>query len=233
VKSAVSIPTPAKTPEEGRRAKKQRVTRAKLLQAAYEIMSDVGVDAARIKDVTERADIGFGTFYNYFEDKDAIARSVLDCMIHDIGERIRAATAHLRDIDTVLVMGASNRLALRAAMADPIWQWWARRTDLLFDRMSKGFGPYAQDDMRAAIAAGTSALTDEEVEAAWALSAWVMVGGIHDVVVGNRPMESEAFVAHSILRLMGTSHDEAARATSTELPTYAPQDIDWDFILDG
>lgn len=217
---------------EGRRAKKQRLTRGRLLRAAYEIMSDGGVDAARIKDITERADIGFGTFYNYFEDKDAIARGVLDCMIHDIGERIRTATAHLRDVDTALVMGVANRLALRAAMSDPIWQWWAHRPDLLFDRMSKGFGPYALQDLHEAIAAGTSQLSSERASHTWALAAWIMVGGIHDVVVGERTPDSEAFVAQSILRVLGTTHEAAERATSTDLPVCASPDIDWDFTLD-
>ena len=180
---------------EGRRAQNYRATRARLLCAAYEIMSDGGVDSARVRDITDKADIGFGTFYNYFEDKDAVARSVLDCIIHDLGERIRIATAHLRGIDTALLMGTANRLVLRSAMSDPIWRWWALRPDLLFDRMSKGFGPFAIEDVRQAVEAGTSSLSVDQIDAAWALATWLMVGGIHDVAVGDRPPESETFVA--------------------------------------
>lgn len=218
---------------EGRRAKRQRVTRAALLKAAYETMSTGGIDAARIKDITEKADIGFGTFYNYFADKDAVARAVLDCMIHNIGERIRAVTLHLRDIDPALMIGVANRLALRAAMGDPIWQWWALRPDLLFDRMVKGLGPFAMDDVRDAIGAGVTALSLDEVQPAWALATWVMVGGIHDVAVGKQAPESEAFVARSIMQLLGFHLDAAERATITDLPAYGALDIDWDFVLDG
>lgn len=222
---------PAPKAPEGRRAKKHRATRSGLLRAAYEIMSRDGIDGARIKDITDLADVGFGTFYNYFEDKDAIARQVLDCLIHDLGERIREATAHLRTIDTALLMGVSNRLALRAAMADPIWQWWALRPDLLFDRISKGFGMFAMADVRLAIGTGHSYLSESQVESAWALAAWTMVGGIHDVLVGNRDPESEAFVAQSIMRLMGATNDDVQRTTATDLPPFPPPTIDWDFVL--
>jgi len=214
---------------DGRRARNYRATRARLLSAAYDVMSDGGVDSARIKDITDRADIGFGTFYNYFIDKDAVARGVLDCMIHNLGERIEVATAHLRGIDTALQIGAANRLVLRSAMSDPIWRWWALRPDLLFDRMSKGLGPFAIEDVRQSIEAGVSTLALDQIESAWALATWLMVGGIHDVVVGDRPPESETFVAYSIMRMLGSTHEAAQRATSIELPACAPRDIDWTF----
>ena len=43
--------------------------RARLLEAPYDVMAEIGVDAAKIKDITDRADVGLGTFYNYFETK--------------------------------------------------------------------------------------------------------------------------------------------------------------------
>jgi hypothetical protein len=116
-------------------------------------------------------------------------------------------------------------------MSDPIWRWWALRPDLLFDRMSKGFGPFAIEDVRQAVEAGTSSLSVDQIDAAWALATWLMVGGIHDVAVGDRPPESETFVAYSILRMLGTPHEAAQRATSTVLPTCTPQDINWTFKL--
>jgi len=216
---------------ESRRAKKQRETRIKLLEAAHSVMKDSGVDAARIADITDKADIGFGTFYNYFPDKDTLAREVLDCIIHDLGERITAVTKPLRETDMTLAMGISNRLVLRAAMADPIWRWWALRPDLLFDRMSQGVGPYALEDVGIAIKNGKSQLKEDQAEAAWALAVWVMVGGIHDLIVGSRPAESAALVAHSCMRVLGTTHEDANRVTKTELPDIRSSTIDWSFQL--
>src|ERR1044072_8155988 len=186
----------------GRLAKKRRQTRARLLEAAYHIMSDVGVNAAKTKDITDRADIGFGTFYNYFESKDQLASQVLDCLIDDFGRRNIAATRGLARKDPALVMPVSIRLVLRTVMASPLWQWRAMRPDLLADRMREGFDPFAMRDMREAARRGIFQLEDQNIPDAWALAVWMMVAGIRDVAVGNRSPDIEIFVTESVMRLM-------------------------------
>lgn len=219
----------ANAPLVGRIAKRRKATRARFLEAAYQIMSEVGVDAAKIKDITDRADVGFGTFYNYFRDKDDLAGQVLDCLIDDYGRRNVVATQGLRRRDPALVMPISMRLVIREAAQNSMWQWWAMRPDLLVDRMREGFAPFAIRDMKDVIERGLVELHIDQVESAWALANWVMVGGIHDIVVGQRPIESEAFVVNCIMRMWGFSPEEAERISCTELPLYAKPDIDWGF----
>lgn len=217
--------------EEGRNAKRRRLTRSRLLGAAYEVMSEVGVDGAKLKDITDRADIGFGTIYNYFESRDELAAQVLDCVINDLGRRNIAATRSLRDEDFALVIPVSTRLMLREAMSAPMWQWWALRPDLLATRMDKGFAPFATADMREALARGILRLDDDKIESAWTLAVWMMVGGIHDVVVGDAPKESESFVTELIMRSWGISPDIAKLVSRTELPKFPSSKIDWTFEL--
>lgn len=208
------------------------MTRAKLLEAAYLVMSAGGVDAAKIKDITDKADVGFGTFYNYFESKDELASHVLDCLINDFGRRNIIATKGLVKKDPALIMPVSIRLVLRAVMSSPLWQWWALRPDLLVDRMREGFGPFAMSDMREAVQRGIFQLDNDNIPMAWALAVWMMVAGIHDVVVGDRPPSSETFVVESIMRLMGVAAEDAKRIASTRLPTYPPPSVDWTFCLE-
>ena len=47
-------------------------TRAKLLQAAETVFASVGYHEASIVKITEEAGVGLGTFYLYFEGKQAI-----------------------------------------------------------------------------------------------------------------------------------------------------------------
>lgn len=220
-------------PGEGRNAKKRRLTRARLLEAAYEVMAEGGVDAAKIKDITDRADVGFGTFYNYFETKDELALQVLDCVINDFGQRNVLATKGMSEKDPALIMPVSIRLVLRAAIATPMWQWAALRPDLLVDRMREGFGPFGMRDMREANDRGIFKLNEEDIPAAWALAIWMMVGGIHDIVVGDRPPESETFIVKSIMRTMGVPVDVAEHISNTQLPQYPNPSIDWNFRLQG
>jgi AcrR family transcriptional regulator len=59
-------------------------TRTKLLKAALEVFSEYGVDAATIDDITERADLGKGTFYRHFGDK----REIITCLVGDAIEHL-------------------------------------------------------------------------------------------------------------------------------------------------
>lgn len=218
-------------PEEGRIARRRRITRARLLEAAYAVIADTGVAEAKIKVITDLADVGFGTFYNYFADKDVLANQVLDCVINDYGRRNVVATQGLRNEDPALVMPVSIRLVMREAAQTPMWQWWALRPDLLVDRMRDGFGAFGKRDMVDAIQRGIFHLDPENVDSAWALAVWMMVGGIHDIVVGDRPLESDVFVVEAIMRMMGVDLDVARRISSSKLPAYGEQAIDWTFEL--
>lgn len=218
-------------PIEGRVAKRRRHTRARLLKAAYEVMATVGVDAAKIKDITDLADVGFGTFYNYFETKDELANRVLDCVINDYGRRNIVATRALRKRDPALAMPVSMRLVMREAARTPMWQWWVLRPDLLFNRMRDGFAPFAKRDMQDAIDQGIFHLSSDDIDSAWTLANWMMVGGIHDIVFDQQPLESDMFVVESILRMMGMDHERARAASSSSLPKYSAPQIDWSFEL--
>jgi AcrR family transcriptional regulator len=70
-------------------------TRLQLLNAAFELISEKSYADLTIKAITERADLGYGTFYLHFQDLDDIVWAV----IHQITERVRAETeakiAHL------------------------------------------------------------------------------------------------------------------------------------------
>ncbi|WP_313805906.1 helix-turn-helix domain-containing protein [Sphingobium sp.] len=216
----------------GRLARKRRQTRAQLLEAAYRVMSEQGIDASKIKDITDLADVGFGTFYNYFESKDQLASMVLDCLINDFGRRSVEATRGLGRRDPALVIPVSIRLMLTTVIADPLWQWWALRPDLLLDRMRKGFGPFGMRDMREAVRRGICQLSEDQIPLTWDLAVWVMVGGIHDVVVGDRPPGTEKEIAAAIMRLMGVEPERALQISSTKLPAYPAPDIDWMFTLE-
>ncbi len=56
--------------------RRKQHTKRRLLDAAAETYAVMGVDGATISAITERADVGLGTFYLHFDDKDTIAASV-------------------------------------------------------------------------------------------------------------------------------------------------------------
>ncbi|MEM9609511.1 MAG: TetR/AcrR family transcriptional regulator [Actinomycetota bacterium] len=71
----MSTPAPTPTPRRGTR-KKER-TRRELLVAAIDAIAAEG-EAVTVLDVTRRAEVSNGTFYNYFADREALIDAVID-----------------------------------------------------------------------------------------------------------------------------------------------------------
>ena len=103
----------------GRRATKRTATRERLLHAARELIGEGGFDAATIADITERAEVGFGTFYGYFESKDAIVRAVIVDAVERLGEANDALTADLEDPAEVVAVAVRHTLSI--VQDDPVF----------------------------------------------------------------------------------------------------------------
>lgn len=68
----------AAKPIVNRQQKRVIRTRRKLKAAALDVFSEKGINAATVADITEKADLGKGTLYQHFEDKNQIVVSVVD-----------------------------------------------------------------------------------------------------------------------------------------------------------
>lgn len=218
--------------DSARMTRKKRATRAKLLEAAYKVMSSKGIELSTLKEITEEADVGFGTVYNYFADKDEIAAQVLDCIINDMGRRNDIATAELKDTSLALVMSTSQRLVVREALNDPMWRWWVQRPDLLVDRMRLGFGPFGIRDLRLGVEGGVYSIIGDNLDAAWNMLMWTLVGGMRDVVMGDYPAKYKNLMIESNLRVLGVPLDEAKAIANVPLPKYPEVNIDFSFLLE-
>lgn len=221
------------TAKPGRAAQKRERTRAKLLRAAYRLMSEKGVDATAIQEITEAADVGFGTFYNYFVSKDDLAAQVLDCVINNLGRRNDLITQRMKLGDPVAIVAVSVRCVAREMMTNAVWSWWVKRPDLIVERMRAGFRPFGLRDMRRAIDAGAYAIADDDLDTAWSYLIWLLAGSIKDIVDGYRPPRTERLMAEAVLRVMGVPRAEAHRMAGMKLPPYPDLDIDFSFVLDN
>ena len=67
-----------KKPEKNRVQKRAKRTRKKLKDAALDVFSEQSIDATTVEDITEKADVGKGTLYQHFEDKEEIVVTLVD-----------------------------------------------------------------------------------------------------------------------------------------------------------
>ncbi len=208
---------------------RQRQTRLRLREVAYGLMSAQGVDATTIQQITDAADIGFGTFYNYASSKEALAEEVLDCIIHNLGERNDLVTEMLGETDPVRIVANSIRVVMREMIADPVFRWSLGRLDLVVERMRVGFGPFGLRDIDRAVAAGSYSLIDGDPRYAWSQLVWLMAAAGHDIVRGVHPPAYERAAAEATLRVMGVDHAAAHAACTTDLPAAPDRPIDFAF----
>jgi AcrR family transcriptional regulator len=80
----------------GRRERTKAANRAAILEAALAVFGELGYDAASVRDVIRRTDLASGTFYNYFPDKEAILRALVEQTGDEARRRVRTARANAR-----------------------------------------------------------------------------------------------------------------------------------------
>jgi len=73
-----------------RTQKRVKRTRKKLKEAALNVFTEKSIGAATIEDITEKADLGKGTLYQHFEDKEEIVITLVEEAVEHLIERIRA-----------------------------------------------------------------------------------------------------------------------------------------------
>jgi AcrR family transcriptional regulator len=67
-------------------------TRSALTNALIGLTLEKGYDAVTVRDLSERANIGYATFFRHFSDKDALLADVLEGTLNDILELIQPVT---------------------------------------------------------------------------------------------------------------------------------------------
>ena len=73
-----------------RSQKKAKRTRRKLKNAALDAFSEKSIGAVTIEEITEKADVGKGTLYQYFDDKEEIVVILIEEAVRHLIEHIRS-----------------------------------------------------------------------------------------------------------------------------------------------
>jgi AcrR family transcriptional regulator len=198
----------------GRQQRRREETRSKLIAAAKALFARQGVDNTRINEITEEADVGFGSFYNHFESKEAIVQAVLEQTVAAQGAAIAALTSELDD--PAEVIAAAHRHFVRLARTDPDWAWLLIRLDASHHVMLSALGPFARSDVKRGIEAGRLRIADEQT--ALFATGGALLGVMRAVLDGYPTADADVHHAEGVLRLLGLDHREAAEIARRPLP---------------
>jgi len=193
-----------------RRARRKAETRQRLVVAARAVFARQGIERTRINEITEEADLGFGSFYNYFPSKDAIVEAVLEQVVGTAGAEIERLTAEIDDPAEVVAL--AHRSLVERAATDPEWGWLLVRLDLSHDVMLSALGGYAARDLRRGAEQGRFRVPDENV--ALVAAGGALLGVMRAVLEGRANGDAAEAHAACVLQLLGMPPGEAAEVAS-------------------
>jgi AcrR family transcriptional regulator len=85
-----------------RQQRRVKATRKKILNAAREVFVEKGLDLTTIDNITERADVGKGTFYYHFNEKNELITNLMDEIMKDLIRAIEKKCEGVTDLPTLL-----------------------------------------------------------------------------------------------------------------------------------
>jgi AcrR family transcriptional regulator len=143
---------------EPRGARRKRETRARLLDAALQLMSEKGMEGVAVNEITEAADVGFGSFYNHFDSKEAIYNALME----ETFERFADALDRLVEgvTDPAEIISISVRHTLLRALDTPVWGRFMIREGLSAHTLTRGLGRRLLRDIQRGIDAGRFKVDD-------------------------------------------------------------------------
>lgn len=207
-----------------RGARRKRDTRARLLGAALHLMAHRGVAGVTINEITEQADVGFGSFYNHFESKDAIHAALIEEVIGHYAVALDKLGDQLSD--PAEKISASARYTMLRGHDDPTWGRFVFQTSFSRDSMSDGLGRYLLQDIGTGVSAGRFALDD--LPSVYIAVGSTILGGLaamsdqaelnHEPAFFGDAQTLSKRIAAILLTILGLPKDEAQELANRPLP---------------
>jgi AcrR family transcriptional regulator len=108
--SSHKLPTAPPNPALDRRQRRSAELRERLFRAALTLFATKGFAATTVEDITNAADVGKGTFFNYFPSKDHILIAFSDLQISKLTDAVNAVRES-REPMTAFMKGLSVKLS--------------------------------------------------------------------------------------------------------------------------
>ncbi|MFH8623674.1 TetR/AcrR family transcriptional regulator [Streptomyces vietnamensis] len=207
---------PTSAPPSNRFERRRAETRGALIRAARQILADSGDTGISIQAIAERADVGFGSFYNHFESKAELFEAAVVDALEEYGRNFDQRLAEIDD--PAELVAAGFRLSARMADSHPELMQVLRRRGLGHIHSDNGLVRRALRDIEVGTASGRFTVADPTV----ALSA---LGGTLLSLVELRFArpdldgdEAAVNLAEMVLRMLGVPPDDAHEVARRPLP---------------
>lgn len=215
-----------------RTLRRRQQTRARLLEAALRLFAARGVEGVSINEITEAADLGFGTFYNYFESKEAVHAALQEMLFGRLARLFDLVLA--QESDPAAIVSHSIRYVILYAGHEPLWARLLIQASANGELLNQHLGQHLFRDIRKGLDSGRFSSADP-------LVTFFAVGGtvltaISAILLGEEEVEKrlgklaaerltlaqvDVRTANATLLLLGLTVEEAGRIAAAPLPPLA------------
>ena len=176
-------------------------TRQALIDAAVRLIAEGRGERASIQEITDAADIGFGSFYNHFESKEQLFETASSEVLERWGRMIDRASAGITD--PAEVFSVSLRLSARLSWTHPEVARFITGAGLDLLDAPGGLAPRAMRDIEAGQAAGQFSVADTEVALSAVAGGLIGLLRLHQRHPERVEESSVDELAEACLRLLG------------------------------
>ncbi len=204
--------------EGGRNARRKARTRRALLDAARRVIARTGTVDVSIQEITEEADVGFGSFYNHFTTKEELLQEAVNEVLDGFGAQLDAACTGIGDWAVRYAIGVrmTTRMAInQPAVARVLFAFGA--THILSD---KGLGPRARRDIEGAVESGRFTVRNANVALATTAGCVLAFARMTMDQPGQLTADDADELAEQLLRMLGMNARSAAAIAHRPLPSF-------------
>src|SRR6266576_2441287 len=189
--------TPTETNRNHRRRQRPRDT---ILTAADMVFRRKGIDDTTVNDITEQADVAYGSFYNHFESIDEVVAALVAASLQRVADRTGSILEKAERVELLPCIGA--RVIMRTLWQDPAIRWLLGRPYVFVDEFYKVATPFMVSAERAAVEARV--LRPAGGHEYWLrVFPWLLIAELTALAEKGNITEHEERFARVSLRLLG------------------------------
>jgi AcrR family transcriptional regulator len=175
------------------------------VEAATAAISEGGVPALRVREITDRADVGRGSFYYHFASTDELVDAVANATLENLAANLVGTVP--ADADPAVVAGVAAAKTVLLAVNDPELARLIVNLDHTNNVFMDTIAPHARELLARGVEIGRFHLADVE------MSAITITGGglavIRAILRGTAPDDPATKHSETVLRAVGIAPEEA------------------------
>jgi AcrR family transcriptional regulator len=183
-----------------RNDRRRQRTRETILAAAERVFRQKGIDTTTVNDVTEAADVAYGSFYNHFKSMEEVVSALVEASLRRVAERTARILEKAERVELLPCVGA--RVVMRTLWQDPAIRWMLGRPFIFVEEFYKVATPFMFAFEREAVEKGV--LKPAGGHDCWLKTyPWMLISELTALMKTDNLLEHEKRFAEISLRFLG------------------------------